>query len=50
MVNEIDMKKGEMVLNYITYDKDDVAAEYALGGVSNQIFASGYVLHQWHNN
>ncbi len=47
-------------------DKDDVAAEYALGGLSNQIFASRYVLHmpdkelliaqvedvlnQWHNN
>ncbi len=26
-------------------DKDDVAAEYALGGLSNQIFASRYVLH-----
>lgn len=26
-------------------DKDDVAAEYALGGLSNQIFASKYVLH-----
>lgn len=47
-------------------DKDDVAAEYALGGLSNQIFASRYVLHmpdkeqliaqvedvlnKWHNN
>lgn len=26
-------------------DRDDVAAEYALGGLSNQIFASRYVLH-----
>jgi len=26
-------------------DKDDVAAEYALGGLSNQVFASRYVLH-----
>ncbi len=26
-------------------DKDDLAAEYALGGLSNQIFASTYVLH-----
>lgn len=47
-------------------DKDDVTAEYALGGLSNQIFASRYVLHmpdkeqliaqvedvlnKWHNN
>ena len=26
-------------------DKDRVAAEYALGGVSNQIFSSRYVLY-----
>ena len=26
-------------------DKDSVAAEYALGGLSNQIFASRYVLY-----
>lgn len=26
-------------------DKDDITAEYALGGLSNQIFASRYVLH-----
>ncbi len=26
-------------------DKDDITAEYALGGLSNQIFASKYVLH-----
>lgn len=26
-------------------DKDDLAVEYALGGLSNQIFASTYVLH-----
>jgi hypothetical protein len=26
-------------------DKDDIAAEYALGGISNQIFASRYVLY-----
>lgn len=26
-------------------EKDDIAAEYALGGLSNQIFASRYVLH-----
>ena len=26
-------------------DKDDLAVEYALGGLSNQIFASAYVLH-----
>ena len=47
-------------------DKDDVTAEYALGELSNQIFASRYVLHmpdkeqliaqvedvlnKWHNN
>ena len=26
-------------------DKDDITAEYALGGPSNQIFAAKYVLH-----
>lgn len=26
-------------------DKDDITAEYALGGLSNQIFAAKYVLH-----
>lgn len=26
-------------------DKDDITAEYALGGLSNQIFASRYILH-----
>lgn len=26
-------------------DKDNVAAEYALGGLSNQIFASKYTLY-----
>lgn len=26
-------------------DKDDLAVEYALGGLSNQIFASTYVPH-----
>ena len=26
-------------------DKDDITAEYALGGLLNQIFAAKYVLH-----